>query len=65
MPNIDLGHFSWQLFYWPGGIVVGNLIANMLWEWPSQGIHYWRTHRQNKKQTEHIKIHIDTKVPSV
>jgi len=64
--NWDLaGHVGWELFYWPGGIVVGNLIANMIWEWPSQVIHAVRTKKQNHKQTEHIKAHINQAVPNV
>jgi hypothetical protein len=55
----NLGHFLWILFQWPQGIVVGNLLANIIWEWPSQMIHYWRTHHQNKKQTKQLKAHIN------
>jgi hypothetical protein len=30
-----MGHVLWELFYWPGGIVVGNLIASALWAGPA------------------------------
>lgn len=30
-----MGHVLWELFDWPGGIVVGNLIASVLWAAPA------------------------------
>lgn len=56
---INLKHIGWELFYWPAGIVVGNLIANIIWEWPSQAIHYYRTKHQHKALHEHIDRHTD------
>lgn len=55
----EIGHILWEMFQWPVGIVVGNLIANIIWEWPSQGIHWLRTRRQNRKQTAHLEKRIN------
>lgn len=61
----ELGHLLWVLFQWPQGIVVGNLLANIIWEWPSQMIHYFRTRHQNKKQANHLITHINQVIPNV
>jgi hypothetical protein len=29
-----IGHFLWILFMWPNGIVLGNLLASVLWALP-------------------------------
>ena len=32
---MPVGHFFWILFAWPQGIVVGNLIASVIWATPA------------------------------
>ena len=27
-----IGHIAWQAFYWPGGALIGNLLASMVWQ---------------------------------
>jgi hypothetical protein len=49
-----IGHIIWQLFYWPAGIVLGNLLANIIWESPSQIIHARRLRKHHDKIKEHI-----------
>lgn len=44
-------HFLWILFNWPNGIVVGNLIASLIWGVPSM----WHLHRKiNRHHRWHI-----------
>lgn len=61
MPWSHIGHVLWQLFYWPAGIVLGNLIASFLWEPMSQIMHSIRMH----KHRNDIKAHIDSKMSDV
>lgn len=30
-----IGHILWQMFSWPGGNVLGNLVASALWATPA------------------------------
>lgn len=56
----EIKHILSEMFQWPVGIVVGNLIANIIWEWPSQGVHWFRTRHQNRKQSDHLVRHMNT-----
>lgn len=46
-------HILYQLFYWPGGIVVGNLIASFLWATPTF-IHMHRKLNRHEALTLHL-----------
>lgn len=50
-----IGHILWQIFYWPGGIIVGNILANIIWE-PSRAT---VARFQLKHQTTSLKAHTD------
>jgi hypothetical protein len=45
------GHILWELFYWPGGIVLGNLLASLIWS----SIFEWRLRVHHRKI--HASIH--------
>lgn len=45
-----MGHVLWQLFNWPNGIVVGNLIASLLWAAPAF-IHLHRKLNRHHRET--------------
>lgn len=49
-----IGHISWELFYWPGGIVLGNLLANIIWESPRTVILEWRLHKHHDRLMKKI-----------
>jgi ABC-type transport system involved in cytochrome bd biosynthesis fused ATPase/permease subunit len=50
--------FLETLFHWPEGIVVGNLIASVLWV-PFTLIHLHRRSRKNlAEQTKELKAHV-------
>lgn len=45
-----LGHQLWIIFNWPAGIVIGNLLANLMW----MAIHDWPQHRMTRKEIRNI-----------
>lgn len=49
-----MAHILYELFWWPGGIVVGNLIASLMWATPT---HLW-LHRKLNRHHEAVKQHI-------
>jgi hypothetical protein len=46
------------LFHWPDGIVVGNLIASILWATPT----FIHLHRKINKQHEQLKDHVSSEI---
>lgn len=58
-----VGHIVWELLYWPGGIVVGNLIANVFWETPRNLTLEWRLRKHHKNTTNEIKDLLDPSTP--
>lgn len=46
-----MGHVLWILWNWPNGIVVGNLLASVIWA----SLFEWRLRRHHRKV--HISIH--------
>lgn len=66
--HLNIGHILWELLYWPGGIVVGNLIANVIWESPRLGLMEWRLRKHHgntakKEDVEQLKDLLDTSTP--
>lgn len=54
-----LTHFLKILFHWPDGIVVGNLIASVLWV-PFTMVHLHRRAKKNLAiQTQELKEHVE------
>lgn len=51
MPPSLFGHIAWQAFYWPGGALLGNLLANVIW----MVVHDWPQHRQTRKEIRKVK----------
>lgn len=63
-----VGHILWELLYWPGGIVLGNLIANVIWESPRTVMLEWRLRKHHNKTAksedmDHIKDLLDPMTP--
>jgi hypothetical protein len=57
MEWVAIGHILWVLLYWPGGIILGNLLASLIWssifEW-RLGVHRRKTDRNvDKKIANH------------
>lgn len=48
-------HFLWELFNWPSGIVVGNLIASALWAVPAFWHLHWKIDRHQRWHVEREK----------
>jgi hypothetical protein len=46
-------HILYEIFDWPSGIIVGNLLASLVWS----SVFEWRLRVHHKK----IKLHIDRK----
>lgn len=53
---MNLGHIAWQAFYWPGGALVGNLLASVIWS----SVFDWRLKHHHKKTISDIKDHINS-----
>lgn len=47
-----VGHFLWILFNWPNGIVVGNLLASIIW----MGIMERQHHKRHEELMRHLRI---------
>lgn len=47
-------HILWIIFNWPNGIVVGNLMASVIWA----SLFEWRLKAHHKKLREHIESRI-------
>lgn len=43
-----IGHILWELANWPNGIVVGNLIASVIWS----AVFEWRLRVHHKNTTD-------------
>ena len=43
-------HIAWQLLGWPAGIILGNLLASVVWS----SIFEWRLGAHRKKQNDEI-----------
>lgn len=46
----EIGHVLWEVFDWPGGIIVGNLLASVVWS----SVFEWRFRKHTKKITDHV-----------
>lgn len=57
-----VGHILWELFDWPSGIVVGNLIASFMWAAPTL-IHLQR--RINKADNSDLVSHLIGRVEAL
>lgn len=49
MTATQLGHVLWQMFDWPNGNVLGNLIASLIWALPALAHLHWRLSRQEAR----------------
>lgn len=49
--HLNFGHFAWQAFYWPGGALIGNLLAQIIWS----SIFDWPHHRKTRKEIRDLK----------
>ena len=51
-----MGHVLWQMFGWPGGNVLGNLLASVIWAAPA----LWHLHRKIDRHHAELKtFHCD------
>ncbi len=52
-----MGHVLWEIFNWPAGIIVGNLLASVVWsalfEWRLRKHHGKTISIMNAKLAEH------------
>lgn len=46
----EIGHVLWEMFDWPAGIVLGNLLASVIWS----AVFEWRLRIHHKKIMQHI-----------
>lgn len=47
-------HILWQVFNWPAGIIVGNLLASVVWS----SLFEWRLTRHHRKSRQHVEAHV-------
>jgi len=66
------GHILWQMFNWPAGNVLGNLIASLIWALATAillRIHHnqMKNHINTTLQEHHDKViaHIDNKIDTL
>ena len=49
-----IGHILWEIFNWPAGIIVGNLLASVIWS----SVFEWRLRKHHKKVHESFREHV-------
>jgi hypothetical protein len=53
-----IAHVLWELLYWPGGIILGNLLASLIWS----SLFEWRLTKHHKKTHKVITRVVDEKI---